>query len=881
MKKLFYFCRCLFGAFFLLSFTAVSQISAPTTQQIEQFKNLPRPQQEALARQMGFDISLLDQVNANGANGQSQEDNQDVDFVSREVDNEAISKELAKQSIVEDASAELKPFGYEIFESREDAITPSNNVPVPSNYIVGPGDSVKLQLFGKESGQYELSVTNEGNIDLPDLGPLKVAGTNFQELKDLVKQKYDQQKIGVTAFVSMGQVRTIQIFLVGEVYRPGPLVVSGMSTLTSALINSGGVNEIGSLRTIELKRGGNTVAYFDLYDLIVRGDTSGDVRLEQGDVLFVPTARNIVSIEGQVRRPAIYELLKNETVGDLLSLAGGLLPTADASSLQLVRSDVQKGLTIANVDMASSESLNKKMMNGDFLRVPKANLEFSNAIIVSGAINLPNIIADTGLKLSDTVTEQTLLTNTDLHYALLLRKQRFDNKTTVVQFKPLDVLTGKFDLGLQAFDELLFFNRVAQDVVEEVADDEESQKIAANVVEGDLKAAQDDLKTEEAKFLQDAETNRFKTDSFNRRDSSQLSRKALLASVISRLKSEASEKHSLQLFEVTGQVKYPGVYPLPVGISMQKVINAAGGLTESAHLENAEVTRLQVDNGVSNVEHMRVNLLNQLAMPESQQFALKSKDVLNIVRIPQWFENNNIELKGEVVFPGVYQISEGETLSSVIERAGGLTSKASSRAAVFSREELKQKESENIEKAIVDLKQQLANSNLSNSQFTRAVDYQNASEILDDLTDVEPLGRMVIDLEAIVNGMESADIELKNGDVLSIPNITPAVSIIGEVFVSTTYRFDAKLSVDDYISLAGGVREYGDASKLYIVKANGSVVVPESDFWFSETTEQVLEPGDTIVVPRDVTNYDNISLWQGITQIVYQTAVALAAIGSL
>jgi protein involved in polysaccharide export with SLBB domain len=214
-------------------------------------------------------------------------------------------------------------------------------------------------------------------------------------------------------------------------------------------------------------------------------------------------------------------------------------------------------------------------------------------------------------------------------------------------------------------------------------------------------------------------------------------------------------------------------------------------------------------------------------------------------------------------------------------RAGGLTNKASTDASVFTREELVDKERANVDKAIEDLRQQLANNSLSTSQFTKTIDYETANEVLDDLTNVVPIGRMVIDLKAVISGAEDADIVLKSGDVLAIPDITPAVSVIGEVFVATTHMYDKNLSIDDYIQLAGGVREYGDTSNIYIVKANGAVIVPDRDFWFSSSKSTQLSPGDTIVVPRNVTNYEGIALWQGVTQIIYQTAVALAAVGSL
>jgi protein involved in polysaccharide export with SLBB domain len=857
---------------------ACAQSSKPSPQQIEQFKNLPRAQQEQLAQQMGFDISILG--NATGS-GQSQGSANNPEFVERTVDDSEIAAQRSRQSVIQEEAKKLKSFGFDIFESRQEAMAPLSNMPVPSNYTLGPGDTVKLQLFGKESGSFELRVNNVGNIDIPDLGPLDVTGASFQELKLLINEKYQQQKIGVTPFISMGQLRSIQVFLVGEVFRPGPLVINSLSTITTALINSGGVSEIGSLRHIELKRGGQTVATFDFYNLIVFGDTSNDMRLEQGDVIFVPTAQKIVSVDGEVRRPALYEMVEGEDVSALIRLAGGTLPTADTSSVQLVRVAGQSGLSVTSVDLSNRDRASQLLKNGDFLRVPKATLEFNNAIKVTGAINLPNIVAATGqVSLADLVSRNTLLANTDLEYGLIARRARFDAKTAVIQFAPNDVLSGKFNIQLQAFDEVFLFDRIASDEV---------GGIAEKVSSSNLKTAQDVLKAgannnsgiSEADFLQDQENSRFTTKAFNSNPANSASRKLILAPLISRLKSEASEKRPIQLIEITGQVRYPGIYPLPQDSSIQTMLKAAGGLTESAHLEMAEITSLMVQGGNSRIVHRPISLIEQLVLEKPLQIQLLSKDILNVLRIPDWYENNIITLQGEVVFPGVYQIARGEKLSSVIARAGGLTSKATSRAAIFTREELKEKERKNIEKTIEALREQVANNNLSNSQFSRSIDYDNASQVLDDLTNVEPLGRLVIDLEGIVAGLDNEDIEVKNGDVLIVPNVTPVVSVIGEVFASITYRFDEALTLEDYIEKAGGVREFADTSKVYIVRANGSLNITESNYWFSANSGAVLMPGDTIVVPRNVPNYDNISLWQGVTQILYQSAIAVAAIRTL
>ena len=854
-----------------LSLSLSAQSGMPSQQQIEQFKSLPRAQQEQLAKQMGFDVSMLNGANTNTA--QTAINSAPPDAVERKVNETKVAAELSKQSVVESKSSQLKPFGYELFNSERVSALPQTNVPVPNDYIIGPGDSLKLQLYGKETGNYELVVNSEGNVSIPELGPLSIAGASYSEAKQLILQKYEQQKIGVQAFITMGQLKTIQVFLVGEVYRPGTLTLNSLSTVTTALFNSGGVSNIGSLRNIEIKRNGKTVTTFDLYDLVVYGNTANDIRLQQGDVIFVPTVAKIVSIRGEVRRPAIYELTSNESFDDLLTLAGGLMPNADKKSIQLVRNDIVKGLIIQSINSNDQSQRSAQLTNGDFVSVPKANLEFTNAIRVLGAINSPQLVSLAQKQmLSALVSRAVLLNNTDLNYGLIVRRAKFDEHTTIIQFSPADVINGDFDSDLKALDEVIFFNRVSFN---------SSNALEKKVTDGNLESSGDDSKSIEAEFVQKNELESFTTKQFLEADKGNYSRKKLLAPIIARLKSEASEGRSVQLIEVVGQVKFPGVYPLATNNSLANILRAVGGLSDSAHLENAEITSVTFEDGMAVTSHEKVNLNTQLAMGESDQIKLTSKDVLNVVRIPDWYENNVVTLSGEVVFPGTYQIAKGETLSDLLKRAGGISNNASPEAAVFTRVELRRKEQESIQRAVADLREQLANDTLSSSQFTSKIDYDSATKVLSDLDNTIPIGRLVIDLNGILSEQASLDIELKGGDNLVIPNITPAISIIGEVFVEATHWYDPTLTVGDYISKAGGIREYGDASKVYIVRVDGSVFIPDSSFWFSTANKSNLAPGDTIVVPRDVTNYDNISLWQGVTQIIYQSAVALAAIGSL
>ena len=327
-------------------------------------------------------------------------------------------------------------------------------------------------------------------------------------------------------------------------------------------------------------------------------------------------------------------------------------------------------------------------------------------------------------------------------------------------------------------------------------------------------------------------------------------------------------------------MRFPGVYPISQGSTVKRLIEAAGGLLDSAYTVEAELSRTLVSTEGVQIHHILFNPLSGTGADSGDVMYVNAKDKLNILRTPDWFESNRVELVGEFKFPGVYQISKDETLADLIARAGGVTDKATLNAAIFTRKELRERESQNIQRSVQQIREQVINSNLNANQYSMAVDYNVAQSILSDLIAVQPVGRMVIDLPAALAQQESSNIQLKDGDVVYLPNITPAVSVIGEVYVPTTLSFNSEYGLDDYIAMTGGYKSYADASSIYIVKANGSVEVPDNDFWFNGDTNVAIEPGDTIVVPRDVTNYDNLGLWQAVTQITYQAAIAIAAINS-
>ena len=285
---------------------AEASAATPTPQQLEQFKKLPKAQQEALAKQYGIDLSTLNKKTKKGSDASNVDE---ISVFPRK--EEALSEEDKLEEKFKPKVQELKPFGYDLFAGEPMSFMPSEISAIPDSYIVGRGDEFQINLYGKENQLYDVEVDREGRLAIPDLSPVLVAGLSFSEVKELITAKISQEIIGVKAFVSLGRLRSMRVMVLGEVFKPGAYTVSSLSSLSHALFIAGGISEIGSLRNIQLKRAGQTITTLDYYDLLIHGDNRNDVMLKPGDVVFVPAVGKQVSISGLVKRPAIFELKQN------------------------------------------------------------------------------------------------------------------------------------------------------------------------------------------------------------------------------------------------------------------------------------------------------------------------------------------------------------------------------------------------------------------------------------------------------------------------------------------------------------------------------------------------------------------------------------------
>lgn len=907
----------LFRRMFALAFAMMAVVaiipSVATAQQmskaqIEAFKKLPAAQQKALAKQYGVDLST---IHGGGASQSSATDYSHQSYLPR--------KDNAQDETMDDfdekfapKSKELERYGIDLFAAEPTTFEPLQGVPVPTDYLLGAGDSLRVILWGKINEEHEVTINRDGLFIMPNLQPIPVVGMRVSEAKDLVVSKIKNNMIGTDASISMGTLRSIRVSVMGESYKPGAYTISSLSSMTHALMASGGVSDIGSLRSIQLKRAGKVVSELDLYDLLIRGDNSNDALLRSGDVLFIPTAGDLVSVSGQVRREAVYELKGRESFADLIQMAGGFHSTAYPSGGLIERFSGGNLRTLVNMDLSKNANLQLQPVNGDKLNIPAVSEQYKEAVTVIGAVVRPGKLQwREGLRISDLLTSVhgDMLTIADLNYALVVREIDAGGSIEVIQFSPIraiDKREAAQNLVLNPRDKIIVFSRFetieAQNrmldkyaYTEEELNEREQNVLWETYQQEKFRdyvgASSSKRNTEnELNALEFRRANRSLMDitrdksveSNREQEYGLFSRKRLLAPIILRLKEQATAMEPVQLVEVDGHVKYPGVYPLQNKGSINHLLSAAGGVIESAFLERAELTRVLTKQDDTAVEHLDVNLIDAIGnVAGSSDIELRSKDRLNVLSIPNWQENVSVTLSGEVKFPGTYTIRRGESMANVIERAGGFTQFAMPIAAVFSRHSLRVKERQHLNKLAEDLKRNIAARSFQSNPNTMMgqVSYAETKQLLADLSSAEAVGRLVIDVTKVLR--QEQDIQLENGDHLHIPQLIQSVNVIGEVNLATAHMFEAGITVDQYIERSGGFKQRADEQSVYIIKANGSVVIPKNDKWFAVEYQLPLNEGDTIVVPMDADHMDDLTLWSTATQILYQIGIAAAAIGSL
>lgn len=663
-------------------------------------------------------------------------------------------------------------FGQDVFRRGAAQAQAATQFGVPASYPVGPGDELVVMLWGRLNEEHRLAVDRNGAVNVPHIGPVTVAGLPFGTMQKTIAQRLEAIE-GVKASVTLGQLRSIQVYVVGEVASPGMYTLSALANATTALFAAGGPTAMGSLRAVELRRGRRLIQRIDFYDFLLRGVESGRIRLQPGDVLFVPVVKRMAAVVGNVRRSAIYEIGEDENLPGVLELAGGVSPGGWVNRIQIERMVSNDYQTVLDVQAQSRDSIPAfAIEDGDIVKVfPVVNLD-ERVVFLAGNVKRPGKYAlEDRTRISDILTSyDVLLPETYFTYAVV---ERFDPPSYLARIIPfnlqqvLDAPGGAADMLLQSRDRIVVYHR-----------------------------------------------DHFEPD----------------RSVI-----------------IDGAVTTPGKFKLLNNMRVRDLILQAGGLREDASMYRGELYRRRMEVDSVSTEKLDFSVIGAMGDEPEHNMLLQRFDRVYVRQKRGWEEEKTVVLSGEFVYPGTYVAFEGETLDELIERAGGFTKDAYLNAAIMTRPSVRQLEKKRLDEYVTQLEREIA-------QTTALLGSQGDSEVqallnqqlalIDKLRLVDPVGRVVIDLE---DRDHYRSLLLEDGDRLHVPNTVQTVSVIGEVFNPATFRYEDKgLTARHYVALSGGIKPTARKRDTYIVRANGSVVSRR----MTRVMRYELMPGDVVVVPQ-------------------------------
>jgi|HubBroStandDraft_6_1064221.scaffolds.fasta_scaffold06599_2 protein involved in polysaccharide export with SLBB domain len=797
-------------------------------------------------------------------------------------------------------------FGTEVFrDGLRDPRSIPMDLPVGPDYVVGPGDSLTIDLWGGISTKLVRIVDRQGRVTLPEAGPLLVSGRSLGEVQQAVQRAIATQYRDTSTDVSVSRLRTIRIYVVGEVEEPGAYDISSLSTALNALVGAGGVTPRGSLRSLKHMRGKQELEEIDAYDLLLHGVSPDAKKLENGDTLMVPPVGPQVTVTGMVRRPAIYELKGEETVEDALELAGGILPAAALRHVEVQRLEAHEKRTMLSLDLSPDNSApaqlaSFKIQEGDEIHIFPIAQYNQDTIYLQGHVQRPGRYSyHDQMKLTDIVASyKDILPEPAAHYGEIIRLNPPDFHPTVVSF---DLAAAMADPAaapqLKPLDTVRIFSRF------------DFEPAPTVFVVGEVRSP-GNYRTSGQASLRDAVflAGGLKPDAAL--DTAQLFRinpdgssKIFSVNLGSALNGNAADNILLQprdrllihkntsrvepsTIEITGEVAKPGRYPYTENMRAEDLIRAAGGLKRSADTTTADLTRYAASGGVS--QHLQISLASLSNGNASEDLPLRSGDVLAIRQVPGWSDiGAAVKVNGEVMHPSTYGIRPGERLSSVLQRAGGYTNQAYPYGAVLMRREVREMETRNQMELINRMKAErvqlkaLPEGNTQDEKNAKLNAIAQTDSTMTQLAANPPIGRVVIHIQSDVNRWKNtpADVTLRDGDILMIPKKANVVTVNGQVFNPTAISAQSERSAKWYLSQAGGLTPIADKKAVFVIRADGSVLSAKNNgggMFSGDPLNATLRPGDAIIVPEKTPKIGGVN-WTVIMQTAQvASSVALA-----
>ncbi len=727
---------------------------------------------------------------------------------------------------VPEQRSEVKRFGANVFLTRGMGTKEMPiDLPIGPDYVLGPGDGLTISLWGGVSQSFTRVIDREGRLVLPEAGSFVVAGFTLERAQLLIEDALRPQFKDAHVAVSVSRLRTIRVYVVGDVQRPGAYDISSLSTPINALYAAGGPTTVGSLRMVRHMRGNILIREVDLYDFLLRGVRADVERMEPGDTILVPAAGPQVEVSGMVKRPAIYEFKSGESKGalklsDVLDQAGGLRVSAALTHIRVERIEADGHRSTLEVGLPQGSTLESAQVqlgtfmvkDGDRVVVAPVLPYSERAIYLMGHVVRPGKIPyHDGMKLSDAIRSYQDLLPEPSDHGEIVRLMPPDLRPEALDFNVTDALAGNEPILLQPFDTIRIRGRYETD----------APKVT-----------------------------------------------------------------------IRGEVLQPGAYSLTQGMTAAQLVRIAGGFRRSALLQNADLASYEIKDGSEVVSRRTTVAIGEAVNNHdvNADVRLKPGDVLTVHQVSGWNDiGASVTLTGEVMYPGTYGLQEGERLSSVLLRAGGFRTTAYPDGAVLVRKQVKELE----EKSRTELIRQIESSsvggklgqNVSGGDETGTLQLlvQQQNEVLQRLRSQRAVGRLVIKISNNIATWANtdADIELRAGDVLTVPKRPGFVLVSGQVYSASAITYVPGKDANWYLRRAGGATDLANRKEIFVVRANGVVVGRRSGEWYGDDVLSTrLNPGDVVVVPQKI--FGGSVFWknmlataQVVSSIAFTAALAL------
>jgi len=780
------------------------------------------------------------------------------------------------EQFAEDATGfPLPVYGRQLFDESPTTFAPVENVPVPADYVLGPGDQLLIRAWGKIDLDSRVTVDRNGQIYLPKVGSLTVAGLRYEQLEGYLHSAISVLFKDFELNVALGQLRSIQIFVLGSARQPGGYTVSSLSTLVDALFASGGPSATGTMRHIQLRRGGRTTTEFDIYDLIEKGDKSRDARLLPGDVIFIPPIGPQIAISGDVNQPGIYELKGETTVGAALGDAGGMtsLANTERAVLERIESHTSRAVEEFALDAPGQARLLK---DGDLLRVFPISPKFANGVTLRGNVSEPGLYGwKDGMRVSDLIPSRAFLVTRDF----------WNQQNHLVQPDCRHRLTNPLQPG---------FDRTGANQLQPGFDRSSANQLQPGFDRSSADRATDAYGNPQPGFDRssaDQATDAYGTPRIyqpgaDRRFTSPPPPRGCDSDFASPPQPGSDRSSADQATDASGK---PRIYQ--PGDTGSKTVASIGQNSTEVNWQYALIERLdEHDLSTQLIAFNLGNALDNSGSADNQ--LLKPGDVVTIfsrkdIDLPMERHALYVRVAGELNAPGIYRVNPGDTLRDVVQRAGGLTQHSYLYASIFTRVSTREAEEiqlrQSTEQMQKDLMNKYANATPQANQTASDQQAQLALQqsALAKLSSIAPTGRVVLDMKPEAASVEDIPaIPLEDGDALYIPPRLSTVQVEGAVYNANAFRYEPGERLSAYLNDAGGATRDADEKRIYVIRADGRVASRQSRNNHSHGKYENLRllPGDAVVVPVKLRVSSPMNAFLQSTQLASQLALTAAAL---